>query len=110
MLLRQPWRAWQRGGRRRRVYLGAGLGGSWQWRCLGLSRTFFRLLLAFFIESELHEHAAYLVDSLWDCAGPRLRDWETISEGDGAPHCPRGPGGVGTDPPPPLPPPPPVLS
>ncbi|KAK4805299.1 hypothetical protein QYF61_005927, partial [Mycteria americana] len=43
------------------------------------NRTFFRLLLAFFIESELHEHAAYLVDSLWDCAGPRLRDWETIS-------------------------------
>uniref|UniRef100_A0A8C8RX01 Stromal antigen 3 n=1 Tax=Pelusios castaneus TaxID=367368 RepID=A0A8C8RX01_9SAUR len=30
------------------------------------SRHFFRLLLAFFIESELHEHAAYLVDSLWD--------------------------------------------
>ncbi|NXT36598.1 STAG3 protein, partial [Pelecanoides urinatrix] len=29
--------------------------------------------------SQLHEHAAYLVDSLWDCAGPRLRDWETIS-------------------------------
>ncbi|NWH27289.1 STAG3 protein, partial [Grus americana] len=28
---------------------------------------------------QLHEHAAYLVDSLWDCAGPRLRDWETIS-------------------------------
>nr|XP_013798513.1 PREDICTED: cohesin subunit SA-3 [Apteryx mantelli mantelli] len=27
----------------------------------------------------LHEHAAYLVDSLWDCAGPRLRDWETMS-------------------------------
>ncbi|XP_074898342.1 cohesin subunit SA-3 isoform X2 [Buteo buteo] len=45
----------------------------------GDNRTFFRLLLAFFIESELHEHAAYLVDSLWDCAGPRLRDWETIS-------------------------------
>lgn len=37
MLLRQPWRARRRGGRRRRVYLGAGLGGSWQWRCLGLS-------------------------------------------------------------------------
>ncbi|KFR16107.1 Putative STAG3-like 1, partial [Opisthocomus hoazin] len=45
----------------------------------GDNRTFFRLLLAFFIESELHEHAAYLVDSLWDCAGPRLRDWDTIS-------------------------------
>ncbi|XP_074023534.1 cohesin subunit SA-3 [Numenius arquata] len=45
----------------------------------GDNRTFFRLLLAFFIQSELHEHAAYLVDSLWDCAGPRLRDWETIS-------------------------------
>ncbi|XP_054043779.1 LOW QUALITY PROTEIN: cohesin subunit SA-3-like, partial [Rissa tridactyla] len=44
----------------------------------GDNRTFFRLLLTFFIESELHEHAAYLVDSLWDCAGPRLRDWETV--------------------------------
>ncbi|XP_064357150.1 cohesin subunit SA-3 [Dromaius novaehollandiae] len=43
------------------------------------NRTFFRLLLDFFIESELHEHAAYLVDSLWECAGPRLRDWETAS-------------------------------
>ncbi|KAM6106675.1 cohesin subunit SA-3 [Phoenicopterus ruber ruber] len=45
----------------------------------GDNRAFFRLLLTFFIETELHEHAAYLVDSLWDCAGPRLRDWETIS-------------------------------
>ncbi|XP_030341461.1 cohesin subunit SA-3 [Strigops habroptila] len=43
------------------------------------NRTFFRLLLTFFIEIELHEHTAYLVDSLWDCAGPQLRDWETIS-------------------------------
>ncbi|XP_061207839.1 cohesin subunit SA-3-like [Neopsephotus bourkii] len=43
------------------------------------NRTFFQALLTFFIEIELHEHAAYLVDSLWDCAGPRLRDWETIS-------------------------------
>ncbi|XP_061320552.1 cohesin subunit SA-3-like [Pezoporus flaviventris] len=43
------------------------------------NRTFFHVLLTFFIEIELHEHAAYLVDSLWDCAGPRLRDWETIS-------------------------------
>lgn len=38
VLSRQPWRARRRGGRRRRVYLGAGLGGSWRRRCLGLSR------------------------------------------------------------------------
>uniref|UniRef100_A0A8B9SHF8 Cohesin subunit SCC3/SA HEAT-repeats domain-containing protein n=1 Tax=Anas platyrhynchos TaxID=8839 RepID=A0A8B9SHF8_ANAPL len=25
----------------------------------------------------LHQHAAYLVDSLWDCAGTQLRDWDT---------------------------------
>ncbi|NXN22773.1 STAG3 protein, partial [Nycticryphes semicollaris] len=43
------------------------------------NRTFFRLLLDFFIESELHEHVTYLVDSLWDCTGPQLRDWKTIS-------------------------------
>ncbi|MGH0157995.1 UNVERIFIED_CONTAM: hypothetical protein FKN15_034697 [Acipenser sinensis] len=28
----------------------------------------------------LHEHAAYLVDSLWDSAGTLLRDWERITE------------------------------
>ncbi|XP_071656338.1 cohesin subunit SA-3 isoform X2 [Patagioenas fasciata] len=44
----------------------------------GDNRTFFQRLLSFFMESELHEHAAYLVDSLWDCAGPRLRDWDTM--------------------------------
>ncbi|KAG8430951.1 hypothetical protein GDO86_019672 [Hymenochirus boettgeri] len=38
--------------------------------------SFFRNLISFFIESELHEHAAYLVDSLWDCAGAQLRDCE----------------------------------
>uniref|UniRef100_A0A8C8VHL6 Cohesin subunit SA n=1 Tax=Pelusios castaneus TaxID=367368 RepID=A0A8C8VHL6_9SAUR len=43
------------------------------------SRHFFRLLLAFFIESELHEHAAYLVDSLWDCAATQLKDWEGLA-------------------------------
>ncbi|XP_071888315.1 cohesin subunit SA-3-like [Anas platyrhynchos] len=42
----------------------------------GDNLTFFRLLLTFFIESELHQHAAYLVDSLWDCAGTQLRDWD----------------------------------
>ncbi|XP_065426652.1 cohesin subunit SA-3 isoform X11 [Chrysemys picta bellii] len=45
----------------------------------GGSRDFFRLLLSFFIESELHEHAAYLVDSLWDCAAPLLKDWDGLT-------------------------------
>ncbi|KAL3317738.1 Cohesin subunit SA-1 [Cichlidogyrus casuarinus] len=36
-----------------------------------------RDLVQFFIESELHEHAAYLVDSLWEHA-PMLRDWEAM--------------------------------
>ncbi|KAG6922190.1 stromal antigen 3 [Chelydra serpentina] len=45
----------------------------------GGSRDFFRLVLAFFIESELHEHAAYLVDSLWDCAAPLLKDWDGLT-------------------------------
>ncbi|XP_075715321.1 cohesin subunit SA-3 isoform X3 [Rhinoderma darwinii] len=38
--------------------------------------SFFHLLIDFFISSELHEHAAYLVDSLWDSASTQLRDWE----------------------------------
>ncbi|KAF7486073.1 Hypothetical predicted protein [Marmota monax] len=42
-------------------------------------RTFFHLLLSFFVESELHDHAAYLVDSLWDCAGTQLKDWESMT-------------------------------
>lgn len=28
---------------------------------------------------QLHDHAAYLVDSLWDCAGPQLKDWESLT-------------------------------
>ncbi|VUZ57297.1 unnamed protein product [Hymenolepis diminuta] len=36
-----------------------------------------RDLVQFFIESELHEHATYLVDSLWEIA-PMLRDWEAM--------------------------------
>uniref|UniRef100_A0A8C2JAQ9 Cohesin subunit SA n=1 Tax=Cyprinus carpio TaxID=7962 RepID=A0A8C2JAQ9_CYPCA len=32
----------------------------------------------FFLESELHEHAAYLVDSMWDCAAEILKDWECM--------------------------------
>ncbi|XP_032742936.1 cohesin subunit SA-3 [Rattus rattus] len=42
-------------------------------------RTFIYLLLAFFMESEHHDHAAYLVDSLWDCAGSYLKDWESLT-------------------------------
>ncbi|EHA98436.1 Cohesin subunit SA-3 [Heterocephalus glaber] len=42
-------------------------------------RTFFHLLLYFFMEIELHDHATYLVDSLWDCAGPHLKDWESLT-------------------------------
>ncbi|XP_038642815.1 cohesin subunit SA-2-like isoform X2 [Scyliorhinus canicula] len=41
---------------------------------------FIKLLLTFFLESELHEHCAYLVDSLWDHAGPVLKDWEGMTE------------------------------
>ncbi|XP_023686294.1 cohesin subunit SA-2 isoform X1 [Paramormyrops kingsleyae] len=32
----------------------------------------------FFLESELHEHAAYLVDSMWECASDILKDWECM--------------------------------
>lgn len=45
-----------------------------------MSRPFFLLLVAFFLESEYHEHAAYLVDSLWDSAAPILKDWEGLTD------------------------------
>uniref|UniRef100_A0A4W4FEX3 Cohesin subunit SA n=1 Tax=Electrophorus electricus TaxID=8005 RepID=A0A4W4FEX3_ELEEL len=32
----------------------------------------------FFLESELHEHGAYLVDSMWECGADLLKDWETM--------------------------------
>uniref|UniRef100_A0A674P5X2 Cohesin subunit SA n=1 Tax=Takifugu rubripes TaxID=31033 RepID=A0A674P5X2_TAKRU len=32
----------------------------------------------FFLESELHEHAAYLVDSLWECGTELLKDWDCM--------------------------------
>ncbi|XP_029113462.1 cohesin subunit SA-1 isoform X2 [Scleropages formosus] len=41
--------------------------------------AFLLLLVSFFIQTEFHEHAMYLVDSLWDCAGKELRDWETMT-------------------------------
>ncbi|XP_062917012.1 cohesin subunit SA-2 isoform X1 [Mobula hypostoma] len=38
-----------------------------------------KTLVFFFLESELHEHAAYLVDSMWDCAPELLKDWECMA-------------------------------
>ncbi len=29
-------------------------------------------------DPQLHEHAAYLVDSMWDCAAEILKDWECM--------------------------------
>ncbi|XP_039198385.1 cohesin subunit SA-3 isoform X4 [Crotalus tigris] len=40
------------------------------------TRVFLQWLLVFFIESEFHDHAAYLVDSLWDSASALLKDWQ----------------------------------
>uniref|UniRef100_A0A673MXT8 Cohesin subunit SA n=1 Tax=Sinocyclocheilus rhinocerous TaxID=307959 RepID=A0A673MXT8_9TELE len=39
-----------------------------------------RMLVLFFLESELHEHAAYLVDSLWDSSQELLKDWDCMVE------------------------------
>ncbi|XP_025837464.1 cohesin subunit SA-1 [Agrilus planipennis] len=45
-----------------------------------LSNTpFIRDLVQFFIESELHEHAAYLVDSLIE-SNPMMKDWECMTD------------------------------
>ncbi|XP_065098425.1 cohesin subunit SA-1 [Paramisgurnus dabryanus] len=41
--------------------------------------SFLILLARFFIDSKYHEHAAYLVDSLWDVAGAELKDWEVMT-------------------------------
>lgn len=38
-----------------------------------------RDLVQFFIESELHEHGAYLVDSLWEI-NEMLKDWECMTD------------------------------
>ncbi|XP_077192311.1 cohesin subunit SA-3 isoform X3 [Paroedura picta] len=43
------------------------------------ARAFLEQLLPFFMESEFHDHAAYLVDSLWDCAAHLLKDWQGIT-------------------------------
>ncbi|CAF4315533.1 unnamed protein product, partial [Rotaria sp. Silwood2] len=41
--------------------------------------AFMYLLVQFFIESELHEHATYLVDSMWD-QHPMMKDWECMTD------------------------------
>ncbi|XP_070769672.1 cohesin subunit SA-1-like [Enoplosus armatus] len=41
--------------------------------------AFFQIFISFYIQSEFHEHGAYLVDSLWGVAGSELRDWETMT-------------------------------
>ncbi|KAM9795140.1 cohesin subunit SA-1 [Neosynchiropus ocellatus] len=41
--------------------------------------AFIHVLISFFIQSELHEHAAYLVDSLWAVAESELKDWDTMT-------------------------------
>ncbi|CAM4843450.1 unnamed protein product [Rotaria magnacalcarata] len=41
--------------------------------------AFMYLLVQFFIESELHEHATYLVDSMWD-QHLMMKDWECMTD------------------------------
>ncbi|XP_040904363.1 cohesin subunit SA-1 [Toxotes jaculatrix] len=41
--------------------------------------AFFQILVSFYIQSEFHEHGAYLVDSLWGVAGSELKDWEAMT-------------------------------
>uniref|UniRef100_A0A673B776 Stromal antigen 2a n=1 Tax=Sphaeramia orbicularis TaxID=375764 RepID=A0A673B776_9TELE len=43
-----------------------------------LNGSLIKTTVFFFLESELHEHGAYLVDSLWDCGSELLKDWETM--------------------------------
>ncbi|ETE62852.1 Cohesin subunit SA-2, partial [Ophiophagus hannah] len=38
-----------------------------------------KTLIVFFLESELHNHITYLVDSLWDWAMSLLKDWECMT-------------------------------
>ncbi|NXW16495.1 STAG2 protein, partial [Circaetus pectoralis] len=45
----------------------------------GASTDQLKRLISFFLESELHKHVAYLIDSLWDWAGKFLKDWECMT-------------------------------
>ncbi|XP_032536943.1 cohesin subunit SA-2-like isoform X2 [Chiroxiphia lanceolata] len=48
-------------------------------REFGASTDQLKRLIHFFLESELHKHVAYLIDSLWDWAGKFLKDWECMT-------------------------------
>ncbi|NWI61578.1 STAG2 protein, partial [Calyptomena viridis] len=48
-------------------------------RKFGASTDQLKRLIHFFLESELHKHVAYLIDSLWDWAGKLLKDWECMT-------------------------------
>nr|XP_021143323.1 cohesin subunit SA-2 isoform X3 [Columba livia] len=45
----------------------------------GASSDQLKRLIRFSLESELHKHVAYLIDSLWDWAGKFLKDWECMT-------------------------------
>ncbi|NXV19059.1 STAG2 protein, partial [Cepphus grylle] len=45
----------------------------------GASTDQLKRLIRFFLDSELHKHVAYLIDSLWDWAGKFLKDWECMT-------------------------------
>ncbi|KAM9804810.1 cohesin subunit SA-2-like [Neosynchiropus ocellatus] len=38
-----------------------------------------KALIQFHLNSKLHTHVVYLVDGLWDCAGPLLKDWPAMT-------------------------------
>ncbi|NWS38056.1 STAG2 protein, partial [Probosciger aterrimus] len=45
----------------------------------GASTDQLKRLIRFFLDSKLHKHVAYLIDSLWDWAGKFLKDWECMT-------------------------------
>ncbi|NXS94362.1 STAG2 protein, partial [Jacana jacana] len=45
----------------------------------GASTDQLKRFIRFFLESELHKHVTYLIDSLWDWAGKFLKDWECMT-------------------------------
>ncbi|CAF0795405.1 unnamed protein product [Didymodactylos carnosus] len=55
------------------------LSSSTQTKKRSQNTSFMHLLVQFFIESELHEHATYLVDSMWDLH-PMMKDWECMTD------------------------------